>query len=67
MRACIKADRADSDVGVKGGWGYFCFLSFHGEGIRGQTERVDENIPDILSLIDGKSLMQTGYKDMHQN
>lgn len=35
----------------------------YGKGVRGQMERLEENISDILWLTDGKSLMQTRYME----
>lgn len=36
------------------------------KGVRGQMERLEENISDILWLTDGRALMRTSYTDMHQ-
>lgn len=36
-------------------------LCLYGEGVRGQIERLEENISDIFWQSDGKSLMQTSY------
>lgn len=42
------------------------FLCLYGEGVRGQIERLEENISDIFWQSDRKSLMQTRYMDMDQ-